>query len=231
MTKKVNAWRLPGSSVLAEMLKGILPGLALCLLTIVTARAMPTPETFLPEQDITISGKVTAPSCQARLDTDSAVFHRAATLANKTGAAESKGSAAENKQVISLVLSECDFDGLGLVFKAESLPGFPARGQLRGAEGGELTTAVWYTIGPGASEGDAVLKLSPDSPALDKGQVGEAYFRLNQEEYWFDVSASLSSGQVLNIPFDVLIHYDTDTTVESSDKSLVAQFTLQVSYR
>ncbi|WP_329911917.1 hypothetical protein [Serratia quinivorans] len=235
MTEKHGSGRLPGGRAVTEMMKGILPGLTLCLLTVMAARAMPAPETFLPEQDITISGKVTAPSCQAMLKENMLQFQ----LDTSGGArgfspgGEERKNADTRQQVMSLELSECEFDGLGVRFQAESLPGFPARGGLRGVLGGELNTSTWYTVGPGVPFGkdELVLKLAADSPALETGQPGETYFRLNQEEYWFDASATLQAGEAMQLPFVVQMHSAPEAGAEKPGEDLEARFTLQLSWR
>lgn len=236
MTEKadVTGWRAR-FLVVTEMMKGILPGLAMCLLTGVAARAMPGPETYLPAQDITISGRVTAPTCQARLDTDALKFRRprprdGTVTRGEAGAAQGEDG---NRQVMRLLLSECEFDGLGLMFKAESLPGFPSRGGLRSADDNVLNNGAWYSVGPGTPEnrGEMALTPAPDSAALDRGPGGETYFRLNQEMYWFGLSATLKGEESMSIPFEVRMHYAGDGVARKQGELLSARFTLQVSYR
>ncbi|WP_439413201.1 hypothetical protein, partial [Enterobacter ludwigii] len=97
------------TSALAEMVRGVVPGVMLCLLVALGARMMPVAEaeTFLPEHDIIIRGKVVAPSCQAQLDTDSLRFD----AAQKTGGT---GREKDERQVLTLRLGECEFNGIGL---------------------------------------------------------------------------------------------------------------------
>ncbi|MEQ4869442.1 hypothetical protein ABN137_26475, partial [Escherichia coli] len=184
-------------------------------------------ETFLAQQDITISGLVTAPTCQARLDTDRLSFSSSPPQAKGHPAAQGE----DNSRVFTLSLSECEIDGLGVMFKAGSLPGYPSRGELRRVSDNAVFPDVWYTIAPGESvqHESPVMVLSANSPALDKGPAGEGYFSLMEEQYWFDISATLRGSDIMTIPFDVQMHYAGDKT--AMDDSLDARFTLQLSYR
>ncbi|WP_336243384.1 hypothetical protein, partial [Enterobacter cloacae] len=87
------------------------------------------------------------------------------------------------------------------------------------------------------AQADNLLQtLSPDSAALVKDAQGDTYFRLNQDEYWFDMNATLKDGEVMNIPLVVQVHNNAVRDQEESDKltiegNLNATFTLQLSWR
>lgn len=113
-------------------------------------------ETMLPERDITISGKVVAPSCQARLDSQMVSFTRRPAGVGETQATENTLDA--GTQHLQLQLSECDLDGLGMTFKADTVSGYPERGALRGKVDSAISTDSYYTLGP------VTMKLTSRSP-------------------------------------------------------------------
>ncbi|MCU6244235.1 hypothetical protein, partial [Enterobacter asburiae] len=126
-------------------------------------------ETMLPERDITISGKVVAPSCQARLDNQMVSFTRRPVGVGKTQATENTLDA--DTRHLQLQLSECDFDGLGMTFKADTVSGYPERGALRGKVDSAISTDSYYTLGPVEEEynGRPLFSLSDDSAQMVKG--------------------------------------------------------------
>ncbi|WP_336243339.1 hypothetical protein, partial [Enterobacter cloacae] len=89
------------------------------------------------------------------------------------------------------------------------------------------------------AQADNLLQtLSPDSAALVKDAQGDTYFRLNQDEYWFDMNATLKDGEVMSIPLVVQVHHSDDSTQKENRDSqrntegdLSANFTLQLSWR
>lgn len=231
---------LPGLRTLQEAMSGILPGLALCVLTALMAKSLPSSaaERFLPEKEITITGKVTAPSCQAQLDTDTLRFGPAGNDDSEDGRVPD-----DRRQVMNLRLSECEFNGLGLKFRAEAKGDYPERGILRGTVDNVESQRLYFTLGPqgGTEQTDNPLqRLSTDSADLVKDNHGGQYFRLNEDEYWYDMEATLHGGEVMTIPLEVQVHRARvvrtagDIKQHSGgrgDGALQAKFTLQLSYR
>lgn len=227
------------TGTLREVLAGGLPGLLLCVLVMVIARTQDAPaaETWLPARDITITGRVIAPSCQAKLDTDTLTFGSKKTDGSRSSA--SRGD--DSRQTLTLQLSECEFNGLGLKFKADAQGEHPERGILRRQEDGAVSQRMYFTLGPQkvTAQADNLLQtLSPDSAALVKDAQGDTYFRLNQDEYWFDMNATLKDGEVMSIPLVVQVHHSDDSTQKENRDSqrntegdLSANFTLQLSWR
>ena len=227
------------TGTLREVLAGGLPGLLLCVLVMVIVRTQDAPaaETWLPARDITITGRVIAPSCQAKLDTDTLTFSAHAADGNPSG---SQGQD-DSRQTLTLQLSECEFNGLGLKFKAEAQGEHPERGMLRRQEDSAVSQRMYFTLGPQkvTTRADNLLQtLSPDSAALVKDAQGDTYFRLNQDEYWFDMNATLKDGEVMSIPLVVQVHHSDDSTQKENRDSqrntegdLSANFTLQLSWR
>ncbi|KAF6706040.1 hypothetical protein G9387_06350 [Enterobacter hormaechei] len=223
------------AGTLREVAAGGLPGLLLCLLVMVIARTQDAPaaETWLPARDITITGRVVAPSCQAKLDTD--------TLTFADGSLSSASRGDDSRQTLTLQLSECEFNGLGLKFKADAQGDHPERGILRRQEDSAVSQRMYFTLGPqkATAQADNLLQtLSPDSATLVKDAQGDTYYRLNQDEYWFDMNATLKDGEVMNIPLVVQVHHsDESSQKESRDREqntegeLSANFTLQLSWR
>ncbi|KFD24797.1 hypothetical protein [Yokenella regensburgei] len=226
---------------LREVAAGGLPGLLLCVLVMVIARTQDAPaaETWLPSRDITITGRVIAPSCQAHMDTDTLTFGTQKTDGSRSSA--SRGDGDDSRQVLNLQLSECEFNGLGLKFKAEAQGEHPERGILRRQEDSAVSQQMYYTLGPqkATAQLDNLLQtLSPDSAALVKDAQGDTYFRLNQDEYWFDMNATLKDGEVMNIPLVVQVHHSDDSPQKenrdrqrNTEGDLSANFTLQLSWR
>ncbi|ELD3253961.1 hypothetical protein QUR14_004366 [Enterobacter hormaechei] len=191
-------------------------------------------ETFLAEQEVTISGKVVAPSCQASLDTKTINFSRAEITTDASKNKMSVGVNVGNRKNLFLHLSECDFDGLGIMFKSEVLPGYQERGVLRVKADNSIATGSYYTIEPGSAvdnPGKDVFSLASDSASFVNDSNGHRYFMLNQQEYWVDVSASLTDGKVMIIPFEVAVHKLDDKASRVNLSRMEGRFTLQVSYR
>lgn len=226
-------------NTLRQMSCGGLPGLLLCALVMVMARTLPAPaaETWLPARDITITGRVMAPSCQASLDTDTLTFGGEPAARSQTAPAGKD----DDRQVLSLQLSECEFNGLGLKFKAEAQGDRPERGILRRQEDNAASQQMYFTLGPErvTPKADNFLQtLSPDSADLVKDAQGETYFRLNQDEYWFDMNATLKDGEVMSIPLVVQVHHSDEAArkvsrngQQNDEGDLSANFTLQLSWR
>lgn len=227
------------TGTLREVLAGGLPGLLLCVLVMVIARTQnaPAAETWLPARDITITGRVMAPSCQASLDTDTLTFG-AGPVTDSQSVSTGKDW---RSQVLNLQLGECEFNGLGLKFKADAQSAHPERGILRRQEDNAASQQMYFTLSPQKTsvKADALLQtLSPDSAALVKDGNGGEYFRLNEDEYWFDMNATLRGGEIMSIPLVVQVHHSDDSSQKgSSDRQrntegdLSANFTLQLSWR
>lgn len=181
-------------------------------------------ETYLAAQDITLYGTVTAPSCTVKLENSHMSFSR------------SKGAPAI--QTLQLNLSQCEADGIGVMFKAEHWPDNPVRGTLLEKQSRDRNRQWYYTIGPADDETETPwpLRLASDSPAteVDKQQVdngNERYFSLAQVNYWYDLKQPLQDNEVLVIPFNVRLH---PALMQESDKEqdqLESTFTLQISWR
>lgn len=179
-------------------------------------------ETRLPKQPITISGRVIAPSCQAKLETDTVTL----TAVQQDG----KRAPQEAGQHLALSLSECDFDGIGIAFYAETVAGHPERGVLRRTCDHRIQPEAYYTLGFGDGQNNhsaLYSSLSMDSALMEKGQTGARYFSLNRETYWLDVTASLSRDEKLRIPLIVEAHAKSSDI----DDDLAGHFAVQLSWR
>lgn len=190
-------------------------------------------ETFLPTHEITLSGKVTAPSCQAQLNAQTINFKlQRSEVSPKRGPDVSEKVDGSRQQLI-LQLSECEFDGVGLTFKADALPGYPERGMLTGMKSNTASTATYYTIGPAKADyaGKPLFKVAADSAEWVKDNAGDLYFQLNQSQYWLEVKASLQGADVMNIPFNIDIHQLSGSSNKDLDETLGGRFTLQLAYR
>ncbi|WP_439413183.1 hypothetical protein, partial [Enterobacter ludwigii] len=122
--------------------------------------------------------------------------------------------------------------------RAETVEGLPERGVLRRVSNNEPGLDRYYTVGPqtGDQNGQNPLQtLSPDSVELVKDAGGEQYFRLNEDEYWYDLVSDLHDGSVMDIPLVVAVHTvkekNTVTNTGESNGLLMAKFTLLLSYR
>lgn len=208
-------------------LGGIFPGLLLGTVLIgylVPGVARAGAETYLAAQDITLYGTVTAPSCTVKLENSQMSFSRR------------KGAPAI--QTLQLNLSQCEADGIGVMFKAEHWPDNPVRGTLLEKQSRDRNRQWYYTIGPADDETKTPwpLRLAADSPAteVDKLQVdngSERYFSLAQVNYWYDLKQPLQDNEVLVIPFNVRLHTDLTQESDKNQEPLGANFTLQISWR
>lgn len=218
------------------MLTGMLPGLVLCLVLVGYFKGAAEAEAFLPMQDISVNGKVIAPTCSARFEEDYLRFAKTARGVGEPRDIE------DRTRTLRLNLSQCDVDGIGVMFTAEFWPDFPARGRLRD-KATQRPSEVWYYLLAPADKrgGDAAwpLLLSPDSPALetekqhgnDNAQGDRRYFSLNKVNYWYDVKTPPKENEVLVIPFTVSVHHSVKRVNEPAQGELDATFTLQLSYR
>lgn len=216
------------------MLTGMVPGVVLCaaLGTVLKDNvADAATESFLAAQDITLSGKVTAPSCTVRLENDRMTFSR------------QQGSKESSTQTLRLNLSQCEADGVGVTFKAEHWPDNPVRGTLSGAQSRRREEGWYYTLSPGTDSGENgeaewPMRLADDSPALQKdkqagGEKTDVYFSLAEVHYWYDLKAPMKEGDVRVIPFQVQVHHGVtkERQATSADESLESTFTMQISWR
>lgn len=181
-------------------------------------------ETSLPAQDITLNGTVTAPSCTVTLGNSHMLF--------------SRSNGAPVIQTLQLTLSQCEADGIGVMFKAEHWPDNPVRGALLEKQSHARNRHWYYTIGPADEETQTPwpMQLAMDSPATeaDKQPAGngdERYFSLAQVNYWYDLKQPLQDNQVLAIPFNVQLHPDLTRGSDKEQGPLESAFTLQISWR
>lgn len=229
---------LPAGRLFRDMVAGMLPGLLLCSVLVGTLKgnvADAAPEMYLAAQDITLSGNVTTPSCAVKLENDRMTFSRQQD--------DRYTARSLSTQTLRLDLSQCEADGVGVMFKAEHWPENPVRGSLRGTQSTQRDGNWYYTISPGAESdsGDMrwPLRLAKDSvaPEADK-QSGEnnkdVYFSLAEVNYWYDLNAPLKESDVLVIPFSVQVHQapTRDRNIrKEDDETLESNFTLQLSWR
>lgn len=219
---------------LARMLTGMMPGLVFCaaLGTVLKDNvADAATETFLAAQDITLSGRVTAPSCTVKLENDRMTFSRR------------QDSRETASQTLLLNLSQCEADGVGVTFKAEYWPDNPVRGTLNGAQSRQREEGLYYTLSPGkdngeSGEADWPMRLADDSPALQKdkqasGNKTDVYFSLAEVNYWYDLKAPMKEGDVRVIPFQVQVHQIMTKAKQAvaADEALESTFTMQISWR
>ncbi|WP_421558695.1 hypothetical protein [Pseudomonas canadensis] len=184
-------------------------------------------ETFLPMQEITLGGKVVVPSCTVRLDTEHLRF-------DKSGSSES------TSQRQNLIISECDIDGLGVKFQAETWPDYPARGVLKDKDTNRPSAAWHYRVAPAAQEepeagtswplsaASDARDLETDTPNPGSNPRGQ-YFSLDQVNYWYDLKRSPQGGESMTIPFLISVHRSLSGDEEPGD--LQAVFSLQLTYR
>lgn len=235
--KKRKSWCLHGAvaaRLLGRMLTGMLPGVVLCaaLGTVLKGNiADAATETFLAAQDITLSGKVTAPSCTVKLENDRMTFSR------------QQDNRETASQTLLLNLSQCEADGVGVTFKAEHWPDNPVRGTLSGSQSRQRDNGWYYTLSPGTDNGENgeanwPMRLADDSPALQKdnqagGDKTNVYFSLAEVNYWYDLKAPMKEGDVRVIPFQVQVHQSMkkEKQATSPDEALESTFTMQISWR
>ncbi|MEL5428880.1 hypothetical protein [Serratia nevei] len=216
------------------MLTGMLPGVVLCAALGAALKdnvADAATETFLAAQDITLSGKVTAPSCTVKLENDRMTFSR------------QQDNRETASQTLRLNLSQCEADGVGVTFKAEHWPDNPVRGTLSGAQSRQREEGWYYTLSPGTDSGENgeaewPMRLADDSPALQKdkqasGDKSDVYFSLAEVNYWYDLKAPMKEGDVRVIPFQVQVHQDITKERQGThiNEALESTFTLQISWR
>jgi hypothetical protein len=199
--------------------------LAFLLLALVgTKRAQASVETLLPMQEITFGGKVTVPSCTVRLDTEHLRFDRSV----------------ESAQRQNLILSECDVEGLGVMFQAQTWPDHPARGVLKNKDTKNPSDSWHYRVAPAAQQEPGTSAIWPlsaatdapdlelDTPNPERNPLGQ-YFSLDRVNYWYDIKRSPQGGKSLTIPFLVSVHRTPNCNDRAED--LEAVFSLQLTYR
>lgn len=222
------------AGLLGRMLTGTLPGVVLCAALGMVLKdniADAATETFLAAQDITLNGRVTAPSCTVKLENDRMTFSRQRD--NKEMAS----------QTLLLNLSQCEADGVGVTFKAEHWPDNQVRGTLTGTQSRQRDNDWYYTLSPGTdsgANGEAIwpMHLAEDSPALQQdkqagGDKHEVYFSLAEVNYWYDLKTPMKEGDVRVIPFQVQVHQDItkERQAMSTGDMLESTFTMQISWR
>ncbi|MEB7884010.1 hypothetical protein [Serratia fonticola] len=181
-------------------------------------------ETSLAAHDITLNGTVTAPSCTVTLENSHMIF--------------SRSTGAPVIQTLQLNLSQCEADGIGVMFKADHWPDNPVRGTLLEKLSHARNRHWYYTIGPADEETETPwpLQLAIDSPLIesDKQQSGNdhgRYFSLAQVNYWYDLKQPLQDNQVLAIPFNVQLHPALVREGDENQGELESTFMLQISWR
>jgi type 1 fimbria pilin len=162
--------------LLAGMVAGILPGLLVCALLVGglkdTVRTAAAAETFLPQGDITLSGRVTEPTCISRLAEDRLVFD----------AVEKKP-----EKVLHLQLSACEAEDVGVALKSDYLPEMPERGVLLNTETRQPVSGGYFTVGPDTTEKDRDGKVR--------------VYRLDQTQYWLGLDGQITDGGSVTLPF------------------------------
>ncbi|WP_275150821.1 hypothetical protein [Citrobacter koseri] len=244
MNKYTRGWLRRGCMNARAMVSGSLPGLLLCLLAglgLKAGIAEAVPETYLAAQGITVNGRVTAPSCTVRLENNQMTFGESATSGSGAEGATAEDGAI---QTLKLNVSECDADGVGMLFKADYWPDMPERGVLRGVKTRRASGGWYYTVSPGREDNAGwPLKLSQDSdekPVTDirlKGTDERQYYKLSEVNYWYDLKSPLRDGDEMIIPLTVSLHKtrlsEEDTRRESKRREgeLDGTFTIQLSWR
>lgn len=204
----------------------LLPGLIVGSQNLSLARA----ETFFPAQDITISGRMTPPSCTARLEESHLNFEQE----------KNQGTNGVQSQTLKLNVSQCEIDEIGVLFKADYWPYHPARGQLRGKASQKLARYWYYMLAP-ENENSAAwpLILASDSPELEidvqntteSNSKEKRYFSLKGVNYWYELKDSLRAGDALIIPFSVTVRHINTGGGRTDDEEMDGTFTLQLTYR
>ncbi|WP_272668210.1 hypothetical protein [Providencia sp. PROV117] len=192
-----------------------------------------TIETQLANHDITFSGKLISPSCTVRLENSHLIFNH-----------QQGDNTVLNRQLLMLNLSQCDIDSIGIMFKAEHWPDYPTRGIFRGAISKKRNDWWYYTIALGSDPKNSYpnphrpLSLTTDSPRLESDSssgdnIKEMYFNLASVNYWFNITTSLNTNNVLAIPFSVQINQvqSSETHQREQEDLLESHFTLQISWR
>lgn len=184
-------------------------------------------ETFLPEQDISLNGTVLVPSCKIRMDTENLRFSK-------------EKAVNQASQRLTLRLSQCDIEGLNVMFRADTWSGYPDRGILK-SRGTRQPSTVWhFRIAPEKQQTRATASetrtlslagktsgLIKDTPIKSDNPEGR-YFSLDGIEYEYS-TLNIQQGQgTLIIPFVVSLHSIGEHPVNDD---LDATFALQLTYR
>lgn len=186
-------------------------------------------ETFLPEQDISLSGTVVVPSCKIRTDTDHLTFSKN-KLADKVS------------QRLSLYLSQCDIEGINILFRAATWPGYPDRGILKSRNTQRPSPTWHFRVAPAPEQkaepsGSALRVLSlatqpsglvKDTPIKRVNPEGK-YFNLNNAVYEYSVHIPQGQSELV-IPFVVSLHH-TSVAGHLVDDDLETTFGLQLTYK
>lgn len=189
-------------------------------------------ETFLPAQDITISGMMTSPSCTARLEESHLNFQQD----------KKQGTNGVQSQTLKLNVSQCEIDEIGVLFKADYWPYHSARGQLKGKASQKLTRYWYYMLAPEMENENSAawpLILASDSPELemdvqnttDSNSKEKRYFSLKGVNYWYELKESLRASDALIIPFSVTVHHINTGGGRTDDEEMDGTFTVQLTYR
>lgn len=187
-------------------------------------------ETFLPEQDISLNGTVVVPSCKIHTGADRLTFSKD-TLSDQAS------------QRLFLRLSQCDIEGLNIMFRAATWPGYPDRGILK-SRGTRRPSAVWhFRLAPAPAQerlpaesqswpltlAAHTAELVKDTPTERDNPQGQ-YFNLNSVVYEYSAERIPQGQGELVIPFVVSLH-STGAGEHTADDELESAFALQVSYR
>lgn len=186
-------------------------------------------ETFLPVQDVTITGRVTVPSCTVRLDTGHLRF-------------EKGGSGNDAQQYQHLTFGQCDLEGVDVQFQAGTWAGYPDRGTMKSKTTRQPSSAWYFQVAPTPPESDdaspdltgAPLSLSNTSDLVGGSTPpGERHsggcFRLQGGRYHYEVSPETQGSAVHVIPLTVSVHNLPGSAGDAGD--LDAAFSLSLTYR
>jgi hypothetical protein len=182
-------------------------------------------ETFLPPQDIHLSGRVTAQSCTASVNTTELAF---TTHDRQAPQPMNMGNATQG-QLLVLQLHACNPSGVGVKFTADTMAGYPERGLLRQYGENTPNASGYYTVGL-ATQTEWQMMLAADSAALINGEGKRFYFRLDGTTYWFDASPAQLRNTRLQLPFRIDAHI-WDTENAAAAEKWLGKFTLNLSYR
>ncbi|NIH07133.1 hypothetical protein [Providencia rettgeri] len=202
--------------------------LRILILVLTSASAEAVTETQLSNQEMTLSGKLFSPSCTVRLENSHLIF------SYKQG-----NTTSLNKQFLKLSLSQCDIDSVGIMFKAEHWPEYPARGIFREVTSKERNDLWYYTVSPGIDDNSGfplLLSFSTDSPIprIETSSGDESNglnFSLAAVNYWFEITTPLRERDELTIPFSIQVHHRLASADKMQDGPLEANFTLQISWK
>ena len=198
-------------------------GIGLCWLLYQTVYA----ETFLPEQDISLNGTVLVPSCKIRIDDENLMF--------------SKNKAVDQaSQRLTLRLSQCDIEGLSVMFRAATWYGYPDRGILKSRHTRQPSTIWHFRIAPeqpqqklSTTSSNRTLSLAGKTSGLIKdtpirNNAEGQYFSLDGIPYEYS-TLNIQQGQgELIIPFVVSLHSIGSHPVNDD---LDSAFAIQLTYR